>query len=328
MSYAIIRNEKYTADKMAAIYRHNERKNTNYSNKDIDFNRSKYNYSIKQCYMPYLKAFNQLKERYNLKGQIKKTSKIACEYIITSDKDFFEEIGPKESRRYFETAYKFVSEFRNLGEEYIISAKVHMDETTPHMHLTFVPVVHVKDPKTDEEIHKVSCSEFWRGKNSYKELQDKFYEYMIKAGFVLERGNGRNEHIPIETLKKITNYEAQKLESQKYEEEKEIETNDIDTLKKEYKRLILKSNSISRQYTRVKVINDSNIKRMEHMQKEYNELNEKYKKEKQSNNWLKYCLKKTIECSAVLLDLSIERMRGIVNSFIKECRKNERRNNE
>ena len=99
-------------------------------------------------------------------------------------------------------------------------------------------------------------------------------------------------------------------------------------MKKEYKRLILKSNSISRQYTRVKVINDSNIKRMEHMQKEYNELNEKYKKEKQSNNWLKYCLKKTIECSAVLLDLSIERMRGIVNSFIKECRKNERRNNE
>ena len=326
MSYAIIRNEKYTSDKLAAIYRHNERKNTNYSNKDIDFSKSKYNYAIKQCTMPYLKFFNELKEKYDLKGQIKKTSKIACEYIITSDKDFFEEIGEKESRRYFETAYKFICEFKNLGEEFIISAKVHMDETTPHMHLTFVPVVHIKDAKTQNIIHKVSCSEFWRGKNSYKELQDKFYDYITKAGFVLDRGIGKSKHVPIETLKKITNYESQKLDSEKYKIEEEKEFTDIEELKKEYKRLILKVNSISRQYTKVKVINDSNIERIEDMQKEYESLNKKLKKERQSNNWLKYCLKKTIECSAILLNLSKERMKSIVNKFIKESRKNERRN--
>ena len=73
-------------------------------------------------------------------------------------------------------------------------------------------------------------------------------------------------------------------------------------------------------------INDSNIERIENMQKEYEDLNKKFKKERQSNNWLKYCLKKTIECSAILLDLSKERMKSIVNKFIKESRKNERRN--
>ena len=34
MSYAIIRNEKYKRDNLKGIYRHNERKNKNYSKKN------------------------------------------------------------------------------------------------------------------------------------------------------------------------------------------------------------------------------------------------------------------------------------------------------
>lgn len=47
MNYAIIRNTKYTKKQLNLVYRHNERKNTNYTNKDIDRNKSKVNYSIK-----------------------------------------------------------------------------------------------------------------------------------------------------------------------------------------------------------------------------------------------------------------------------------------
>ena len=36
MSYAIIRNANYKKDNLSGLYKHNERKNTNYSNKDID----------------------------------------------------------------------------------------------------------------------------------------------------------------------------------------------------------------------------------------------------------------------------------------------------
>ena len=57
--------------------------------------------------------------------------------IFTSDKEFFDNIGEEETKRYFETAYNFVAEYKNLGEQYIMSAKVHMDEETPHMHLIF-----------------------------------------------------------------------------------------------------------------------------------------------------------------------------------------------
>ena len=36
MSFAIIRNTKYKRENLKGIYRHNERKNKNYSNENID----------------------------------------------------------------------------------------------------------------------------------------------------------------------------------------------------------------------------------------------------------------------------------------------------
>ena len=134
MSYAIIRNAKYTINNLNGIYRHNERKNTNYSNKDITKEKAINNYSLKNCNMPYSKAFRKIKEENNLQGWIKKNSNVACEYIITSDKEFFENIGEEETKRYFKTAFEFVKNYKDLGEKYILSAKVHNDESTPHLH--------------------------------------------------------------------------------------------------------------------------------------------------------------------------------------------------
>ena len=210
MSYAIIRNEKYKRDNLKGIYRHNERKNKNYSNKNIDTTRSYLNYSIKSPQYSYEKKFDIIKEKYNLKGQIKTVSNIVCEYIITSDKEFFESIGEKETKRYFETAYKFVCEYKNLGEQYILSANVHMDENTPHLHLVFIPVVHTTDKKGNA-IDKVACSEFWKEKDSYIQLQNSFYSYITQNGFNLERGKSSSkEHLSMKDYKEITNYEKTK----------------------------------------------------------------------------------------------------------------------
>jgi len=210
MSYAIIRNTKYKRENLKGIYRHNERKNKNYSNKNIDSTKSYLNYSLKDCKFTYEKEFEKLRKEYNLKGQVKVVSNIACEYIITSDKEFFESIGDQETKRYFETAYQFVCKYKNLGEQYILSAKVHMDEETPHMHLVFIPVVHTKDKKGNS-IDKISCSEFWKEKDSYRRLQDAFYEYMVSNNFNLERGTpSERVHLTVEDYKKITNFENAK----------------------------------------------------------------------------------------------------------------------
>ena len=213
MSYAIIRNTKYKRENLKGIYRHDERRNKNYSNANIDKEKSYLNYSIKSPQYSYEKEFDRIREKSNLKGQIKVVNNIACEYIITSDKEFFESIGEEETKRYFETAYKFVSEYKNLGEQYILSAKVHMDEETPHMHLIFLPVVHTKD-KEGNDIDKLACSEFWKAKDSYRQLQNDFYNYMVSNNFELERGlpkedTGR-EHIDLKEYKEITNFDKTK----------------------------------------------------------------------------------------------------------------------
>ena len=326
MSYAIIRNSKYTIDKLNVLFRHNERKNSAYSNKEIDRDKSNKNYSLKRCFKPYTKMFNELKQQYNLKGQIKKNSNVACEYIITSDKDFFDEIGEEETKRYFETAYKFVANYKNLGEQYIVSAKVHMDESTPHMHLVFLPVIHILDKKSGKAVDKISCSEFWKGKNSYKILQDNFYKYMTRAGFDLERGETeKNEHIPIEKLKVMTNYEMQELEKQSIKQEQEKEISDVKELKEDYRRVIRKFNTLAKQYTKVKVIHENNLDKIEQLEKDYKSLEDEFYKVEKNNRWLKHYINKTFECVSILFDFPIERLKSIVNNFVRGIKEDGRK---
>ncbi len=324
MNYAIIRNAKYQANKLSLVFRHNERKNTYYSNKDINRNVSNVNYSIKKCVVPYSKKLNELKREYNLRGTFKGNSNVACEYIITASPDFFEGLADDEIKRYFETAYKFVCNFKNLGEQYVISAKVHMDESTPHMHLVYLPVVHTLDKKSGKPIDKLCCSEFWKGRNSYKVLQDNFYRYMTKAGFNLDRGDTEdNKHLKISDLKQVTNYEVQKYQKQTTKMEQEMQTENVEVIKKEYKRVIKKYNTLARQYTRIKVISDSNVSNYEKVKIENKELKEENEELKNNVSFLKHYIDKTLEYVSLLFDFPKERLRSLVNLFVKESDKNE-----
>ncbi len=213
MSYAIIRNEKLTRAKCIGIYNHNERKTKNHSNKNIDNTKTYQNYYLKKNKLSYIKEFDKIKEECNLKGQIKVTSNIMCEMIFTSDQNFFDEIGFEETKRYFRESYNFICNYKNLGSKNIVSAVVHLDEDTPHMHLLYIPVIHTKDNKGND-IDKVSCREFWKGKDSYRKLQDSYHKYITSKGFNLERGQAveitDREHLSIKEYKQITNFENTK----------------------------------------------------------------------------------------------------------------------
>lgn len=320
MSYAIIRNTKYTMNNINGIYRHNERKNTNYSNKDINRNNSIKNYSLKNCNMPYSKAFNQIKKENNLQGWLKKNSNIACEYIITSDKLFFENIGEKETKRFFQTAYDFVKNYKDLGEKYILSAKVHNDESTPHLHLVFIPVVHKKDAKSGNIIDKISCTEFWKGKNSYKLLQNHFYSYMTRAGFELERGLEGNKHIETNDLKKLTNYEVIKYE-EKAHLEQEREITDTEELKKEYKRIIRKFNTLANHYTRIKTYTDKSKEHNRDIELQNYSVKAENEKLKKENKTLYNYIEKSIKWISIVLNMPFERITRLINNFIERDKK-------
>lgn len=323
MSYAILRNKNYKKENLAGIYKHNERKNTNYSNKNINKQNSINNYSIKKCNTTYQKAITNLIQKYNMKNRITKQTNLLCEFIITSDKDFFENIGKTETKRYFETAFNFVSNYQNLGEDFIISAKVHMDESTPHLHLVFVPVVHKKDD-TGNIITKIACSEYWKGKDSYSKLQDNFYSYMTHYGFVLKRGDTKeNKHINIEQLKQLTNYELQQFEKKSIKKEEPLQANDIELLKIQNKRIINKFNTLSNQYIKIKNNVYKIYKINEQLQINNKELNieneilrEENQRLKKENNKLKHYIEKTFEYVSLLFDFSKERLKRLLDTFI------------
>ena len=213
MSYAIVRNEKLTRAEINGNGSHNDRKAKNHSNKDIDPTRTHLNYYIKKNELTYTKEFDKYLKENNVQGHLRCNSIIMCQMIFTSDQAFFDKIGEEETKRYFDECYKFICNYKSLGEKNIISAVVHLDEGAPHMHLMFVPVVHTKD-KDGKEIDKICARDFWKGRDSYRKLQDAYFNHVKSKGFDLERGmfveDTERKHYTVEEYKKITNYENTK----------------------------------------------------------------------------------------------------------------------
>ena len=93
-----------------------------------------------------------------VKVQNRKDVNVLCDWIVTVPKDLPEE----EHRPFFEETYKFL--VNRYGSANTVSAWVHMDETTPHMHFAFIPVKHgfktdKKNPEVLKEYNKVSAKE-------------------------------------------------------------------------------------------------------------------------------------------------------------------------
>ena len=213
MSYAIVRNEKLTRAEVNGKGTHNDRKTKNHTNKDIDPTKTHLNYYINKNELTYTKEFDKYLKENNVQGHLRSNSIIMCQMIFTSDQTFFDKIGEKETKRYFNECYKFICNYKSLGEKNIISAVVHLDEGSPHMHLMFVPVVHTKD-KDGNNIDKICSRDFWKGRDSYRKLQDAYFNHVKSKGFDLERGmfveDTNRKHYTVEEYKKITNYDNTK----------------------------------------------------------------------------------------------------------------------
>ena len=202
------------------LERHNERLNKNYSNKDIDLSRSSENYHLKHIQAAtYQQEFDRIRARQQLKGNLrlqgKKQSTVMCEFVITSDKEFFDRLGADRTKQFFKDAYAFVTA-KVGGEQYVVSAVVHMDEATPHMHVAYIPVISGRDRK-GKPCKRINCSEFWKGRDSYSKLQDEYYDFITNRGYDLRRGikGSTAEHLSIAEYKlKKSSEQLAKITSQ------------------------------------------------------------------------------------------------------------------
>ena len=144
---------KYTKGSAGSLTRHYERaKNSKgeyikFKNESIDTSRTHLNYNLAPHQQGQL---DFIKERLENVHCLKRDDvKVMCSWVVTVPQTVPEE----HQREFFERTYKHLEE--RYGKQNVISAYVHMDETTPHMHFAFVPVVY--DRKKDRE--KVSAKE-------------------------------------------------------------------------------------------------------------------------------------------------------------------------
>ena len=223
MSYMVARMQKMKAVNLGGAYRHNERIFENHSNKDIDTSRSHLNYELTErdrelSYKSQIEDYineNKVSER-----AIRKDAVLCDEWIITSDKAFFEKLDQEKTRDFFETAKNYFAE--NYGEENIAYASVHLDESTPHMHMGVVPF----------ENGKLSSKAMF-DREELKKIQDELPKYMNEHGFDLQRGelNSEAKHKTVAEFKKdlATTELQQELDrlnevlKEKYEELDKIE---------------------------------------------------------------------------------------------------------
>ena len=129
------------------------------------------------------------------------------EVLFTATPDFFKGKNRAEVKAFFTEALRFFE--KQQAKETILSAVVHMDEKTPHMHLSFVPLT---------PDGRLSAKEIVGNKKKLTWWQDKFWEHMVVKYPDLERGESASQtgrdHIPPCIFKEMTrlNKQRQKLD--------------------------------------------------------------------------------------------------------------------
>ena len=200
--FAILRFAKYKGPEISNIEAHNERTKEKYaSNPDVDTSRSQLNFHLITPEQKYrAEAERQIKDAG---CRTRSDSVRVVEALVTATPEFFKGKKKDEIKAYFQEALDFIKQ--NQNPETIISAVVHMDEKTPHMHLSFVPLT---------EDGRLSAKEIVGNKKKLTQWQDRFWEHMVNKYPNLERGEsasktGRN-HIPPRVFKEMTRLTKQK----------------------------------------------------------------------------------------------------------------------
>lgn len=206
MAYAILRFAKHKGGASKALSAHHERTKEVYaSNPDIDKSLTVQNYHL---VTPHWSYEQEIRHRLRMAGcRVRKDSVKFVDTLVTVSPEFAK-AHEAEMPEYFNRAFEFLKE--RIGEENIISAVVHMDEKTPHLHLCFVPLT--KDGR-------LSAKEILGNKKTMIRWQDDFYACMAERWPELERGapavETKRRHLTPQWYKKVTAMDAklEKLET-------------------------------------------------------------------------------------------------------------------
>lgn len=209
--FCIMRTEKRKKSDLSGIQKENTRTATEYNNK-VSPGMDIFNVVLKES-SNWLQDINREIQAAGAKAR--SNSVMALDTIYTASPEFFQERTNAENDKFFQDCLKFHNE--HFG--HIISAVVHYDETTPHLHVISVPLT--KDGR-------LSARDVIGNKAKMSKTQDQFFE-QVGRSYGLERGihmdgQEKKEHISaqeheLREIKQKIAREQEKLEAIEHSEE-------------------------------------------------------------------------------------------------------------
>ena len=129
----------YKVGGAVGVLKHDERSEHDHvqerKNESIDNNRTHLNYNLAAkrsgTLMQHIK---RVCDENNVRLSNRKDLNVMCSWVVTAPKT----VKPAELPLFFKTCFDFLE--KKYGKQYTLSATVHMDETTPHLHYCFIPV--------------------------------------------------------------------------------------------------------------------------------------------------------------------------------------------
>ena len=209
-SYLVCHVQKFGGADLKGVGIHNDRESENSKNKDIDYSRTSQNFDAltgiegnpKTNYKKEVE--DRIEKFYRGKRAIRKDAVKLVSVLVSADHDFFKDMEKEEIKRFFAESSSYLA--NRFGAENVVSAKVHMDEHTPHMHFTFVPL---RDGKL--------TAKTIIDRKELKRLQDELPMRLQDAGYDIKRGreNSPQQHLDVLDFKRVKS--AEKLQAMEIE---------------------------------------------------------------------------------------------------------------
>lgn len=138
VGYAVVHMMKIKSGAVGGIQSHNNREHEPKTNPDVDMSRSEDNYDLIPCDNYKRSIKEKLSNLVESSRAVRKDAVVVCNFIVTSDSETMETLGADRQREFFEDSVKWFSD--RYGADRVLNATVHMDETTPHLHIGVMPI--------------------------------------------------------------------------------------------------------------------------------------------------------------------------------------------
>lgn len=271
VGYAVVHMMKIKSGAVGGIQSHNNREHEPKTNPDVDMSRSEDNYDLISCDNYKRSIKEKLSNLVESSRAIRKDAVVVCNFIVTSDNETMDALGADRQREFFQDSVKWFSD--RYGADRVLNATVHMDETTPHLHIGVMPIT---------QDGRLSAKAIFT-KTEMKAIQTEFARE-VGEKYGLERGVEGSERTHLsearfkeqKALEMVNEHGAitQELRvlAEDYKQELSEATRSLETVKQELSTMQYRKDALQGEAERLKALNNQTADKI----REANEAIKKY----------------------------------------------------